>query len=70
MTTSHAKVDPQPGDLLEARGIHGEPSRLGEILAVLGRPGHRRFRVRWEDEHESIVYPADGVTIRPSSESS
>lgn len=51
------------GDILHARGIHGEPARSGEILEVVGRHGHERYRVRWEDGHESIVFPADGVSI-------
>lgn len=53
----------RPGDTLQARGIHGESPRSAEILEVLGRPGHERYRVRWEDGHESIVFPADGVSI-------
>lgn len=51
------------GDLLETRGIHGEPARLGEILEILGEPGHEHYRVRWDEQHESIVYPADGVQV-------
>lgn len=53
------------GDWVQARGIHGETAREGEIVEVLGRPGHERFRVRWDEQHESILFPADGVTIVP-----
>lgn len=67
MTTQPSRVDPHVGDWLETRGIHGEPARRGEILEILGRPGHEHFRVRWDEQHESIVYPADGVSIvRPA----
>lgn len=60
----------RPGDILQARGIHGESPRRGEILEVLGESGHERYRVRWEDRHESIVFPADGVSItRPAPRS-
>lgn len=52
------------GDWLEARGIHGEAPRVGEILEILGAPGHEHYLVRWDEQHESIVYPADGVVIR------
>lgn len=45
------------------RGIHGEPARHGLIFEVIGRPGHERYRVRWDEQHESIVYPADGVRV-------
>jgi len=45
----------------------GDAPRTAEILEVLGEPGHERFRVRWEDGHESIFFPADDATIhRPS----
>jgi hypothetical protein len=53
------------GDLLETRGIHGEPTRRGEILEILGEPGHEHYRVRWDEQHESFVYPADGVQVIP-----
>lgn len=56
-------ADARPGDWLEAHGLHGEPSRRGQIVDVLGGPGHQHFQVRWNEEHESIVFPADGVTI-------
>ena len=55
----------EPGDWLQLRAIHGEAPRRGEIVEVVGGPGHRRFRVRWDEKHESIVYPADGVTVLP-----
>jgi hypothetical protein len=59
-----AKRTVRPGDWLELRGLPGCPSRRGEIEEVLGRPGHERYRVRWDEEHESIVYPAaDGVHV-------
>ena len=43
---------------------HGHARGLaGQRLVRLGDPGHEHYRVRWEDEHESIVYPADGISI-------
>jgi Domain of unknown function (DUF1918) len=60
-TSSTAHV----GDWIEARAIHGAPPRRGEIVELLGRPGHEHYRVRWDEQHESIVYPADGVIIVP-----
>lgn len=63
MTASQTLHAARPGDRIEARGIHGEPPRCGEILDVLGDEGHERCRVRWDDGHESIVFPADGVTV-------
>jgi hypothetical protein len=63
MTSKRSTTDAQVGDWLEARGIHGEPARRGEILEILGRPGHEHFRVRWDEQHESILFPADGVSV-------
>jgi hypothetical protein len=51
------------GDWLDARSVSGGARRRGEILEVLGRAGHERYRVLWEDGHESICYPADGVNV-------
>ncbi len=42
----------------------GEHARTGVIEEVLGEPGHPHYRVRWEDGHESVYYPASDTTIR------
>jgi len=47
------------GDWLEVNGIAGALPRRGEILEVLGHVGHTHFRVRWDEGHESIVYPVE-----------
>lgn len=55
----------KPGDLMIVAGHHvGEPERIGEILDVLGEPAHQRYRVRWDDGHESIFYPGSDAVIR------
>ncbi len=48
---------------VQARGIHGEPTRRGRIVEILGEPGHEHYKVHWDERHDSIVYPADGVLI-------
>ncbi len=53
------------GDWIEARRVHSQAPRRGEILEVLGSEGHEHYRVRWDEKHESIVYPADGVIVTP-----
>ncbi|MGZ4225113.1 MAG: DUF1918 domain-containing protein [Solirubrobacteraceae bacterium] len=53
------------GDRIETRGVHGQAPRRGEIVEVLGREGHEHYRVCWDEQHESIVYPADGVIVTP-----
>jgi uncharacterized protein DUF1918 len=46
----------------------GIPGKMGEILEVMGESGHERFRVRWEDGHESIFFPGDDARIeRPAT---
>jgi hypothetical protein len=62
MTTKQTG-DVRVGDHVEVRGVHGEAARCGEIVELLGEVGHERYRVRWDAGHESIVYPADGVSI-------
>lgn len=53
------------GDIVVVAGHHvGEAQRIGEILDVLGDPGHNRYRVRWDDGHESIFYPSSDAVIR------
>ena len=63
MTTNASTAPARPGDWVVARGIGDKPSRRGEIIEVLGGPGHEHWRVRWDEVHESIFYPADGVTV-------
>jgi len=51
--------------LIEARGLYGQPAWRGQTIALLGRDRHQRYRVRWDEKHESILYSADGVVIIP-----
>jgi len=63
MTTQTKSIDAHVGDWLETKAIHGGQGRRGEVVAVLGRTGHEHYRVRWDEQHESILYPADGVLL-------
>ena len=55
------------GDLVVVSGHRvGDRERLGEILEVVGDQGHERYRVRWDDDTESIFYPGNDATIRRS----
>jgi hypothetical protein len=63
MTTNVSTAAARPGDWIVARGVGDRPARRGEIVEVLGKPGHEHFRIRWDEEHETIFYPADGVTV-------
>lgn len=55
----------EPGDVVKTSGRHvGDAGRSGQILSVLGDDERPHYLVRWEDGHESILYPGEGTTIR------
>jgi hypothetical protein len=39
----------------------GQPARGGVIEEVLGSEAHPRYRILWDDGHESIYTPAAGA---------
>ena len=51
------------GDWLEVAGLPGRPARRGQVLEVLGRRGHEHYRVRWDEAHETVHYPAQGTRL-------
>lgn len=59
------QTDTQPGDVVEvsARRV-GEPGRLGEIVAVFDDTPVPHYRVRWDDGHETVLYPGETTTVR------
>ena len=57
----------RPGDWIVVHGLPGMPGREGQVLEVLGRRGHEHYRVRWDEAHESIFFPGEGVQVRPAS---
>lgn len=60
-TRRHTK----PGDLVVVAGHRvGDRERIGEIVELLGDPAHQRYRVLWDDGHESIFYPSSDAVIR------
>jgi Domain of unknown function (DUF1918) len=52
---------PRAGDVIEVQGLPGYGPRRGQIVEILGRPGQPHYRVRWDEEHESMYFPADGA---------
>jgi hypothetical protein len=52
----------KPGDaiLIESEKA-GSPPRTGQIREVLEEPWGTRYRVRWDDGHESIIHPIAGT---------
>ena len=53
----------RPGDWIEVHVLGGGLPRRGQVLEVLGRPGHEHYRVRWDELHESIHFPGGGTTV-------
>jgi hypothetical protein len=51
------------GDWIEVQQIGGGPPRRGQVTEILGRPGHEHYRVRWDELHESLHFPADGTRV-------
>jgi Ala-tRNA(Pro) deacylase len=63
MSTTHAAGT--VGDLIVVGGHRvGDAGRTGEILEVVGGPGHERYRVRWADGHESLFTPGTDAFVR------
>ena len=50
---------------VDSRTVGGR-RRTGEIVEVLGAPNHVRYRVRWEDGQETIVYPGSDTAVARS----
>jgi len=57
------------GDRIQILGQNvGSPSREGEILQVMEGTVSVRYRIRWQDGHESVLSPSGGAAlILPSS---
>jgi hypothetical protein len=52
------------GDTLTVKaGRQGEPDRHGTIVEVHGKDGEPPYLVRWQDEHESLFFPAAGTVV-------
>ena len=62
-------VQPTPGDVVVVHGhTTGDPGRTGVILEVLGAASaHEHYRVRWDEEHESLYWPSSDATVRPGT---
>jgi hypothetical protein len=59
---THVSADVGVGDVLEVVGHRlGEHARFAEIVEVIDGPGRARYRVRWDDGTETIVYPSSDV---------
>jgi hypothetical protein len=63
-----SKITAEPGDVVVVHGHStGDPERTGVILEVLGTSGHEHYRVRWDEEHESLFWLGSDATVRPGT---
>ena len=66
----HKRLDHRPkvGDWIDVDVTTGGLARRGQVVEVLGDEGHERYRVRWDEVHESIHFPSDGThVVEPGS---
>jgi len=58
----------KPGDTIRAPSEKvGQPERRGKLVELLGDDEHPRFKVRWEDGHETVLVPGPDVSIESHS---
>jgi len=58
----------EQGDVVVVSGRRvGESPRIGEVIEVLGQPDHPHYAVRWDDGHQSILYPGEATSIERQS---
>jgi hypothetical protein len=52
------------GDEIVVKGRHvGEEDRKGMVIEVHGAGGAPPYLVRWEDGHESVLFPSSGTVV-------
>lgn len=51
------------GDWIEVSGRPGKPPRRGQVTEILGERTHEHYRVRWDERHESVFFPTEGVHV-------
>ena len=52
------------GDVVEIVGHRvGDAPRTGEIVEIVEGSARNHFRIRWEDGHESMLYPGADIAV-------
>lgn len=61
-------MDCEKGDriVVESRRV-GSGRKSGEVTEVIEGVSGRHYRVRWDDGHESIIYPSSDAFVEPAS---
>ena len=57
------------GDRIAVESEHvGDGAREGRVLDVIGSGDGVHYRVKWDDGHESVVFPTAGsITVIPKA---
>lgn len=56
------------GDRLHCHGNSvGQPDKTGEIIEVRGSSGSPPYIVRFDDGHESLVFPGPDAVVEPGT---
>jgi hypothetical protein len=63
MLTEQLRTTARPGDWIRTHGTAHAAPRHGQIVEVVGPPGHECYKVRWADQVESLFVPSDGDEI-------
>ena len=45
----------------------GQPDRSAEIIEVLGAEGAPPYRVRFDDSHETVIFPGPDCTVQQAA---
>lgn len=66
---ANSEIQAKPGDIVVVHGhTTGDRGRTGVILEVLDAGSdHEHYRVRWDEEHESLYWPGSDATVRAGS---
>lgn len=64
-------MDAHVGDriVVESNKVGGG-RKTGEIIECLGAAGQQHYRVRWDDGHESTMYPSTDAFVETQQASS
>jgi hypothetical protein len=65
--SKEAHMDCEKGDriVVESRRV-GSGRKSGEVVEVIEGVSGRHYRVRWDDGHESIIYPSSDAFVEPT----
>jgi hypothetical protein len=47
---------------LESNRVGGG-TRTGEVVEVISREAGEHYRIRWEDGHETVLFPSSDATV-------